>query len=99
PMRNASLSFRRYRSLFVLTALAALANPVPAADPQPPAGFSALFNGKDLSGWHGMPHFNPYKLAEMPEAARQAQITRWTEDAKKHWTAENGELVNDGKGA
>jgi hypothetical protein len=70
-----------------------------AADPQTPAGFTPLFNGKDLSGWHGTPHFDPYKLAAMPEAERRSQIEKWTEDAKKHWTAENGELINDGAGA
>jgi hypothetical protein len=64
-----------------------------------PKGFTALFNGKDLTGWHGMPHFDPYKLAAMPEAERKAQIEEWTDDAKKHWTVENGELVNDGNGA
>src|SRR5262249_10261425 len=57
------------------------------------------FNGKDLTGWHGMPHFDPYKLAAMPEADRKAQIDKWTEDAKKHWTVDKGELVNDGNGA
>ncbi|HEV3143635.1 MAG TPA: DUF1080 domain-containing protein [Gemmataceae bacterium] len=70
-----------------------------ADDPQPPKGFTAIFNGKDLSGWHGMPHFDPYKLAAMPEAERKAQIEKWAEDAKKHWTVDNGELVNDGNGA
>ena len=63
-------------------------------------GFTALFNGKDLSGWHGMPHFNPYELAAMKEDKHEkAQIEKWTEDAKKHWTVEKGELINDGKGA
>ena len=62
-------------------------------------GFVALFNGKDLTGWHGMPHFDPYKLEAMAEADRKAQIEKWTADAKKHWTVENGELVNDGNGA
>jgi hypothetical protein len=66
---------------------------------EPPKGFGAVFNGKDLSGWHGMPHFDPYKLEAMPEADRRAQIEKWTADAKKHWTVENGELVNDGNGA
>jgi len=70
-----------------------------AADPQPPRGFTALFNGKDLSGWHGMPHFDPNKLAAMSEADRTAQIDKWTTDSKQHWTVDNGELVNDGKGA
>lgn len=65
----------------------------------PPEGFTALFNGQDLSGWHGMPHFDPRKVAELDEAERSKQIAEWTEDAKKHWTVEDGELVNDGHGA
>jgi nicotinamidase-related amidase len=69
------------------------------AEPPSPSGFTPLFNGKDLTGWHGMPHFDPYKLAAMSEANRKTQIEKWTDDAKKHWTVENGELVNDGKGA
>jgi hypothetical protein len=70
-----------------------------AADPVPPKGFSPLCNGKDLAGWHGMPHFNPYDLAKMPEEKRKAQIEAWTADAVKHWKVDNGELVNDGNGA
>src|SRR2546427_11527888 len=46
-----------------------------------PKGFTVLFNGKDLSGWHGMPHFDPYKLAAMPSVERHAQIEKWTEEA------------------
>jgi hypothetical protein len=65
----------------------------------PPEGFVALFNGKDLTGWHGMPHFDPRKLAAMSEAERAEQIAKWTEDAKKHWTVDKDELVNDGQGA
>jgi 3-keto-disaccharide hydrolase len=64
-----------------------------------PAGFTPIFNGKDLTGWHGMPHFDPYKLAAMPATERSALIEKWTEDAKNHWRVENGELVNDGHGA
>ena len=66
---------------------------------EPPRGFVALFNGKDLTGWHGMPHFDPRKLAAMADDERAGQIARWTEDARKHWTVEGGELVNDGHGA
>lgn len=65
---------------------------------EPPQGFTALFNGKDLAGWHGMPHFDPRKLAAMSDEDRAKQVAEWTEDAKKHWTVENGELVNDGFG-
>jgi hypothetical protein len=79
--------------------LLAVAAPAWAAEPKPPEGFTLLFNGKDLSGWHGMPHFDPYKLAAMSETDRKAQVDQWTDDAKKHWTVEKGELVNDGHGA
>ena len=65
----------------------------------PPEGFRALFNGEDLSGWHGMPHFDPRELAALSDEERQAKIDEWTAEAKEHWTVENGELVNDGHGA
>jgi hypothetical protein len=88
--------------VWTLTPVAALlvsAFAATAAEPAPPQGFVALFNGKDLTGWHGMPHFDPYKLEAMQPEARAAQIEKWTEDAKQHWRVENGELVNDGHGA
>ena len=38
----------------VLAATAGLRPPLAtSADPQPPKGFTAAFNGKDLTGWHG----------------------------------------------
>jgi HEAT repeat protein len=61
--------------------------------------FHALFNGKDLSGWHGQPHFDPRKLAAMSKTDRDSQVAEWTADANKHWSVEDGELVNDGQGA
>src|SRR5207244_2397781 len=48
---------------------------------------------------HGMPHFDPSKLAAMSPEERGRNITEWTEDAKKHWSVQSGELVNDGNGA
>src|SRR5262245_37623849 len=71
----------------------------PGEGPRPPKGFTALFNGKNLDGWHGMPHFDPYKLDRMSEDERQKHIDKWTADAKRHWSVDKGELVNDGKGA
>lgn len=79
---------------------ALLANaPARAEDNVPPAGFQALFNGKDLSGWHGMGHFDPRKLAAMSDEERKTFLDSQTADAKKHWSVENGELINDGFGA
>ncbi|MCP4170897.1 MAG: DUF1080 domain-containing protein [Fuerstiella sp.] len=66
---------------------------------EPPEGFRPIFNGQDLDGWQGRPHFDPRKLSEMSDEDRAAKVGEWTEDAKKHWTVENGELVNDGHGA
>ena len=96
-MRNTVFP-RLYLSLIALALLAAVVSRSHAADPKPPAGFVALFNGKDLCGWHGMPHFDPYELAAMTEAQRKAKIEEWTAGAKKHWTVDKGELVNDGNG-
>jgi hypothetical protein len=88
-----------HRLLCLALLLAALAPAARADDAKPPKGFTALFNGKDLSGWHGMPHFDPYKLAAMPVNEAVALGVRWTDDARKHWRVENGELINDGNGA
>jgi hypothetical protein len=80
--------------LFALT-LAATA----FAQDAPPAGFTALFNGKDLTGWRGGDTFDHRKLLEMPEDQRTAKIAEWTKTMREHWRAEGGELINDGKGA
>lgn len=94
-----ALRYYLYRTLLLVIAILLTAAEASADDITPPKGFKALFNGKDLSGWHGMPHFDPYKLAAMKEDERKAQIEKWTEDSKKHWTVEAGVLVNDGNGA
>ena len=69
------------------------------ADDAPPAGFTALFNGKDLAGWRGGDTFDHRALLAMPEAERAAKIAEWTKTMTEHWRAEGGELINDGKGA
>ncbi len=66
--------------------------------PAPPAGFRALFNGQDFTGWHGRGHVNPRQLAAMPEKARQRKRAADWAEAERHWRVENGELVNDGQG-
>ncbi len=82
------------RSFLLITLFAA---PTFAAV-MPPAGFTALYNGKDLSGWHGGDTFDPRKLAAMTEEARAKQDATWTADMLKHWRADGDELVNDGSG-
>jgi hypothetical protein len=65
----------------------------------PPAGFTALFNGSDLTGWRGGETFDHRRLLAMPADQRAALITKWTTSMRQHWRVENGELVNDGHGA
>ncbi|MDO8541435.1 MAG: DUF1080 domain-containing protein [Opitutaceae bacterium] len=92
------------RTAFVLTLFTSIA--LLRAAP-PPAGFTALFNGRDLSGWRGGTTFDHRKLLAMSEAERTAQIAKWTATmtevnpatSKAHWHVEGDELVNDGKGA
>ncbi len=95
---------RSHPAVILLVSLAALSSWSRAiADVEtpnePPKGFTALFNGKDLTGWHGMPHFDPRELAKMSETDRAKQIETWTEDARKHWSVKEDALVNDGHGA
>ncbi|MAD81170.1 MAG: DUF1080 domain-containing protein [Pirellulaceae bacterium] len=66
---------------------------------EPPEGFTALFNGENLDGWHGMGHFDPRKLASMTDEERATKHATDLKDAQAHWSVENDELVNDGHGA
>ena len=84
--------------LFSCVAVLTLASQSFSAELAVPRGFTALFNGNDLNGWHGRPHFDPHKLAAMPEDERKKTLEGWWQEATQHWTVENGELINDGKG-
>jgi hypothetical protein len=64
----------------------------------PPAGFVALFDGKDLDGWRGGDTADHRALVAMPEAKRAETVKKWTDDMLQHWKVENGELLNDGHG-
>lgn len=61
---------------------------------QPPEGFVHLFDGKSFEGWHGRPHVDPRDW----EKVEQTQRDEWLADMKKHWTIQDGALVNDGDG-
>ena len=84
--------------------LAALTLTVAAFAAQPPAGFTALFNGKDLSGWRGGTTYDHRQLLDLPATERDALLTKWAasltelKDGKPHWRAEGSVLVNDGFG-
>ena len=71
-------------SLTAVLAISAQAEPV------------SIFNGKDLTGWRGD---NPHTTvkAKTPEE-RAKSLADQQAEFSKHWTVENGELVNDGHG-
>jgi hypothetical protein len=62
----------------------------------PPPGFTALFNGKDLTGWQGLVEL-PQRAKLTPEQLAQKQAEA---NAKylPHWTVKDGILHYDGKG-
>ena len=69
-----------------------------AAENDPPPGFTTVFNGTDLKGWHGVGTEDPRKMAALSEAARAEAWQKSLADIQEHWTVKDGELVNDGKG-
>lgn len=86
------------RHLFALLFPCVLAIAQSPAAPAAP-GFTPMWNGKDLAGWHGQRHFDPYKLASMSPEERSKLRAEDDATVTKHWSVQNGELVNDGEGA
>lgn len=68
------------------------------AQVEPPEGFHALFNGKDLSGWWGLGTENPAKWMRLSPEDFEKKRQKSLEDIQRHWSVEDGELVNDGQG-
>ncbi|MCE9606254.1 MAG: DUF1080 domain-containing protein [Planctomycetia bacterium] len=103
------MSFAR-TTLFFASIFAAFPFVASAADNTPPEGFVALFNGKDLDNWRGLPLkpqakdptkttglTMPERLAASPEELATAQKIG-DESAKQHWKAVDGVILFDGKG-
>ena len=78
--------------------LAVFATSAPAPQVQAPAGFTALYNGRDLSGWRGGDTYDHRKWLALPAGERAALEATWTADMREHWRADGPELVNDGQG-
>jgi hypothetical protein len=64
----------------------------------PPPGFTALWNGRDLSGWWGAKTEDPRTYMALPPEEFQKKHDASLADILEHWRVENGELVNDGQG-
>ncbi|MCD6376208.1 MAG: DUF1080 domain-containing protein, partial [Caldisericaceae bacterium] len=64
---------------------------------QPPDGFIALFNGKDLSGWQAVA-VNPVQKRTLPPQKVDSLQRAADGEMRKHWQVKNGILMFDGQG-
>jgi hypothetical protein len=87
-----------FRNIRVADYSVAPAKPKSKDDNTPPAGFTSLFNGSDLSGWKGLAHKNAnerraLKGTDLKEAQKTADQVM-----QDHWRVVEGILTYDGKG-
>jgi hypothetical protein len=85
------------RKLFAILSIASLSHTAFAQDyfvEAVPEGFTAVFDGKTLNGWHGQPQLKPDEVA----AATDEEKAKWQKEAMAHWTASDNAIVNDGDG-
>jgi len=93
-IKNEELKQQAQAYLDTLPKTASVKRPVPE-------GFTALFNGKDLTGWKGVllpPNDNPVKRAALTPEQRAECQAKADESMKAHWSVEEGVLVFDGQG-
>ncbi len=67
------------------------------AEPRPPEGFTALFNGKNLSGWKGLVG-NPETRTQMSDTELAVARKEANQRMRKHWKVVDGALEFDGEG-
>ena len=89
---------RRWFALFSFAALLVAASTWTSAgektekagpkDNMPPPGFTALFNGKDLTGWQGL--VDVKKRKKMTTEQYDAAVKQATEKAFQKWTVKDG---------
>ncbi len=84
-----------YKAPLAFALVTSLVSATLNAAPTPPAGFSALFNGKDLSGWYG---WNPHESVKLTGEKLEENLKKQREEFPGFWRVEGDELVNDGKG-
>jgi hypothetical protein len=92
---------RKHLAFLTFLAVLAVAPGVTGADDKkapkdntPPEGFTALFNGKDMTGWQAALPLNVRdKLSTEERATKQKEADM---DVMPHWTAKDGAIVHDG---
>ena len=68
----------------------------PVSDNVPPAGYAALFDGKDLKGWKALVADPPTRARMSPAELTHAQAAADAEMIK-HWKVVDGVITYDGK--
>jgi hypothetical protein len=99
-MSALGFSLRLNSLLIMISAYAACAFAAESNGPalnQPPEGFVALFNGKDLSGWKGLVE-DPKKRAGMSKQQLSEAQAKADADMRANWKIVDGVLCFDGKG-
>jgi hypothetical protein len=87
-----------FRNLQVADYSASPSKPKSAYDNTPPSGFSALFNGNDLSGWKGLAHKNANERRALTGEAVDKAQTAADQVMREHWSVADAILTYDGKG-
>jgi hypothetical protein len=80
-------------ALLALASSALASSALIAADA--PAGFTSLFNGKDLAGWHG---YNPHSVTKLTGEKKEAMLKKMRDEFPQHWSVKDGEIHNPGTG-
>lgn len=87
-----------FRSLKVAEFSPSPPRPASSAENTPPAGFTALFNGKDLNGWKGLAHRNANERRALTGKALEEAQTEADKTMNEHWSVVDGILTYDGEG-
>lgn len=90
-------SHRSTQALAFVVLLSGWAIPNAASGADTPAGFTSLFNGKDLTGWKGLVG-NPKTRATMSPSELATAQQEADESMHAHWNVVDGVIVFDGKG-
>lgn len=64
---------------------------------EPPAGFKALFNGRDFKNWTGGSTRDLREIKALSPQERAAWDAKMKEGINKHWVVKDGVLVSDGQ--
>lgn len=89
---------RHFTSVAILVLVGVfLVGPGYGALNEPPEGYKALFNGKDISGWKGLVG-SPKSRAKMSKEELAGKQAKADEDMRAHWKVVDGALAFDGRG-